>query len=75
MAKTKNKADKLFLLSWRKIWILVVGGFTCILLHNFVSALLSVEEPVFFSIVVFIIPLYFVTLIVYSIIWLIQKIK
>jgi len=45
--KKKNKLDKYFLLSWRKAWIIVVGGFVSILLHNFISALFGVEEVVF----------------------------
>ena len=59
-------------MSWRKIWILVVGGFVSILLHNFISALFGFEEAVFFIIVVFGIPIYFLIMTVYS---LIKKFK
>ncbi len=45
------KTKQLFLLSWKKVWIIVVAGFISILLHNLISGLLGVEEPVFFSIV------------------------
>ena len=58
----------IFLLSWRKAWIVVVAGFVSILLHNFVSALLGIEEAFFFILVVFILPIYVLIAGVYSII-------
>ncbi len=63
--------DKYFLLSWRKLWILVVGGFISILLHNFIGAIFGFEEVLFFIIVVFLIPLYFIIALVYSLVRLI----
>ena len=65
----------LFLLSWRKIWIVVVAGFISILLHNLISALLGIEEPVFFVIVVIILPIYLLISVIYSIIYKIRKKK
>jgi len=65
----------LFLLSWRKAWIIVVAGFVSILLHNLISALLKTEEAFFFIIVVFVIPIYFLICSIYSIIYLIKKRK
>jgi len=70
--KRKNKLDKYFLLSWRKTWIIVVGGFISILLHNFISAILGFEEAVFFILVIFVLPIYVLIAIVYS---LIKKFK
>jgi hypothetical protein len=67
-----NKLDKYFLLTWRKLWILVVGGFISILLHNFWYAIFGFEEAVFLVLVALIIPVYFLVLVVYS---LIKKIK
>ncbi|MBL7051443.1 hypothetical protein ISS04_04785 [Candidatus Woesearchaeota archaeon] len=64
--KKKITFKDLFLFSWRKLWILVVGGFVGILLHNFISALLGFEEALFFVLVVFVIPIYFIIMIVYS---------
>ncbi|MFH1608275.1 MAG: hypothetical protein ABIA78_04025 [archaeon] len=64
----KNNLDKYLLLSWRKIWIIVVGGFVSILLHNVFYAVFGFEEPVFFSIVVFVLPIYFVVSVGYSLI-------
>jgi hypothetical protein len=66
--KRKNKFDKLFLLSWRKLWIVVVGGFVSIILHNAIDALFHVEEAFFFIIVIFVIPIYMVIAIIYSLI-------
>ena len=66
------KFDKIFLLNWKKLWIVVVGGFVSILLHNFISGWLRFEETIFFCIVVFGIPIYMVIAIMYS---LIKKFK
>ncbi len=62
------KAKDLFLLSWRKIWLIIVIGFISILLHNLISGLIKAEEPFFFIIVVIILPIYFIICIIYSII-------
>ena len=71
--KSKSKADKYFLLSWRKMWIIVVGGFVSILLHNLISALFNFEEALFFIIVIFVIPIYLIVSIIYSLIKLIKR--
>ena len=65
--------DKYFLLSWRKVWIIVVGGFVSILLHNLFYAIFGVEEVVFFIIVVFVIPIYVLIAVVYSLVKLIRR--
>lgn len=70
--KQKNKFDKYFKLSWRKVWIVVVGGFVAILLHNLFYALFGFEELVFFIIVIFLIPIYVIIAVVYS---LVKKFK
>ncbi|MBU4116782.1 MAG: hypothetical protein KKG94_03465 [Nanoarchaeota archaeon] len=72
LKKAQNKFDKWFLLSWRKLWIVVVTGFVSIILHNLIFALFNVEEAFFFIIVVFLLPLYFIIMILYTII---NKIK
>lgn len=65
--KGKNKKVKnLFLLTWRKLWILVVGGFVSIILHNLISGLTGNEEAFFFSVVIFIIPIYTLIAILFS---------
>ena len=60
---------ELFLMTWRKVWILVVGGFVVILLHNFIDALFGIEEAFFFIIVVFVLPIYFLISVVYSLVY------
>ena len=69
------KAKDLFLFSWRKLWIIVVAGFVSILLHNAIDALFGVEEAFFFIIVIFVIPIYFILMVIYSIIYKLVKKK
>jgi len=66
--KIKNKFDKYFLLSWKKFGLIVASWFVGVLLHNLVSAILRVEEAVFFIIVIFVIPIYFLICVVYSLV-------
>ena len=68
MKKKKKNLDKYFLLTWKKVWIIVVAGFVSILLHNAIDAIFNIEEPVFFSLVVFVIPTYFLVCVIYSLI-------
>ena len=58
--------DKLFLLNFRKFIYIALGWFASVLLHNLVSALLGIEEVVFLIISVFVIPLYFIISLIYS---------
>jgi len=69
------KIKDLFLLSWKKLWIIIVAGFISIILHNAISALFSIEEAFFFIIVIFVIPIYFIVMVIYSIIYLLMKKK
>ncbi len=75
--KTKSKKkskENFFQLTWRKMYILVVGGFISILLHNLWYAIFGWEEAVFFIIVVILIPLYFIISVIYSLArWLSKK--
>ena len=64
----KIKYKNFFLLSWKKLWILVVSGFASIILHNLISGLMKVEEAFFFIIVVFIIPVYFLIAVLFTVI-------
>lgn len=72
LKKAQNKLDKWFLLSWRKLWVVVVVGIVSAILHNLIYALFNVEEAFFFIIVIFLLPLYFIIMILYTII---NKIK
>jgi len=69
------KGKNLFLLSWKKLWIIVVAGFASIVLHNLVSALIGEEEFFFFMIVVFIIPIYFLIAVLFSVLSFVKKRK
>jgi len=60
----KNK--KFFLLTWKKLWIIVVTGFVSIILHNLISGLINTEEVIFFTITVFIIHIYFLIAVSFS---------
>ena len=71
----KIKAKDLLLISWRKLWIIVVGGFVSILLHNAIYGLFNVEEAFFFIVVIFVIPIYFFVMIIYSLIYKLRKRK
>lgn len=69
------KLDKYFMLSWRKLWIIVVVGFVSILLHNLVYGLFKSyfdahggDEPFFFIIAVILVPVYFFICLVYTLI-------
>ncbi len=67
------KIKDLFLLSWRKAWIIVVSGFVFIALHNLISGLFEIEEAFFFILVIFVLPIYVILAIIYSLIYLIRK--
>ena len=58
---------EIFLLSWKKVGLVVIAGFASILLHNLFYALFGIEDVVFFSIAVIVLPVYFVVTVVYSI--------
>jgi len=66
---------KLFLLDWKKAWIIVVAGFISIILHNLISGFFGVEEAFFFIVVIFIIPAYVIVSAIYTIIYYIKKKK
>jgi len=69
------KGGNIFLLSWKKLWILVVSGFISIVLHNLVSGLTGTEEVFFFIIVVFVIPIYFLIAVLFTVIGFIKERK
>jgi hypothetical protein len=79
--KKQNKFDKLFLLSWKKVWIIIVSWFSAVILHNLIYGLFKSyfdstgggDEPFFFIVVVIIIPLYVFVCVVYSLIKIIKK--
>ena len=77
--KQKNKFDKWFLLTWRKMLILVVGWFLAVILHNLFYALseisgknLEIGEVFFFLIAIIVIPIYFLIFFIYTTIKMIK---
>jgi len=73
--KSKNMFNDVFLLSWIKFSLVIILFIISVFLHNLVSALLGIEEAVFFIISVFIIPIYLVICIIYSLIYHIKNKK
>ncbi len=73
--------DKWFLLSWKKVAIIIIAWIASVLLHNIVYVMFSDyfnttpggDEPFFFMIAIFVIPLYVVVLIIYTIIKYFKK--
>ena len=65
--------EKYLLLNWKKILIIIGAWFLAVILHNAFYALFNVEEAVFFILAVIIIPIYFITAIIYTIIKKIKK--
>jgi len=63
----------LFLLSWRKIFLLALFFIIALLLHYLVSFLRDTEEPSFFILALIIIPVYFMVAIIYSLIYILRQ--
>ena len=79
----KNIFSKIFLLSWKKFFGIVIVWFLAVVLHNVVYGLgihfggedfwgLNGDEAFFFIIAIIIIPIYFLISIIYT---LIKKMK
>lgn len=72
--------DKFFRLNWKRVLIIIVAWLAAVILHNAVYALFfnyfnrtGGDEPVFFMLAVFVIPLYFVVSLVYTAIRIVQN--
>lgn len=76
--KSVNKFDKYLLLSWRKLWIIIVLAFISIILHNLIYGLgiyfggeefwgAGGDEP-FFFILTMVIILYFLITMIYTLV-------
>ena len=64
--KGKNKFEKYLTLTWMKFFILIIVWVACVLLHNLFYAIFRYEEPVFFTMAVILLPLYFFVSFVYT---------
>jgi len=71
--KESISSSNIFLLTWKKFSLTLIIWIVAVIIHNFGSALIGFEEPVFFIIAVIIIPLYLIISIVYSLIYKIKK--
>ncbi len=78
MKPRKNKLDRYFLLSWRKVWMIVVAWFSAVILHNAVYAFamyffnVEFEEAFFFIIAIIVIPLYVIAMLMYTLVQFIR---
>ena len=73
--RKKSRADKFFLLSWKKLGIIIGSWFLAVLLHNGVYAIFinyfeknNGDEAFFFIVATIIIPIYFLVCLVYSLV-------
>lgn len=77
--KKENRFDKFFLLTWKKIFIGIIAWFIAVIIHNLIYAFfmgvlnIDFDEPFFFIIAIFVIPLYFLISIVYTLIKLVKR--
>jgi hypothetical protein len=62
----KTEIKKFFLLSWKKLLLIIIASFISIVLHNLISGLLGIEEVFFFILVIFVIPAYTLLAILFS---------
>lgn len=86
-SKKVNKFDKWFLLSWRKVWIILGAWIFSFVMHGVVYGLgiyffgqdfwgPGGDEAFFFILTVIVIPIYILVVLIYSLVWLIvNKIK
>lgn len=73
--KKQNLFDKYFLLSWKKILLIIVAWFVAVILHNVIYGVIKYfnpaftgDEAFFFIIAIIVIPLYFIISLIYSLI-------
>jgi len=59
---------KLFTLTWKRFLLIIILWIVSVVIHNFGSALIEFEEPVFFIIAIIIIPIYFIISLINTII-------
>jgi len=73
--KWTHYCDKYLLLSWKRVLIIACAWVLSVLLHNVIYGLFyehfsrtGGDEPVFFILAIFVIPLYFIISLVYTVI-------
>lgn len=60
------KIKEILILNMNKMFVLVLLIFVCVALHNIISGLIWEEEPVFFTLAMFVIPLYILISAIYT---------
>ena len=58
--------EKILNLNLRRLAFIAVIWMICVVLHNIISGLLNIEEPVFFILAVIVIPIYLIISLIYS---------
>jgi len=72
--KTKKITIKSsLLLSWKKLSLTLIVWIISVVIHNFGSAIIGFEEPVFFLLAVIGIPIYLILSVLYSLHYLIKS--
>jgi len=66
---------KILKLTWKKLLLLIVLWFIAVILHNAVYAIFGFEDAIFFIIAIFVIPIYFIVSLIYTIIIKIKELK
>ena len=61
------ETKKLLQLSWRRVGLIILGWFAAVILHNAIYGIFGVEEAVFFIVAVFILPIYFIIALIYTV--------
>jgi len=65
--------EKYFLLNLKKVAIIIIAWILAVIAHNAFYAIFNIEDALFFIIAVFIIPIYAIIAIIYTIIKKIKK--
>jgi len=80
VVKKQNRFDKYFLLSWRKGLLIIGAWIVAVILHNVIYGVMKYfnpaftgDEALFFIIATIIIPIYFITSLIYSLVKFILK--
>ena len=60
--------NKSFLLNWKKTFLMMALWFVFVILHNLIYAVFKAEEAFFFILAIFVLPLYFIIALIYTII-------
>jgi uncharacterized membrane protein YhdT len=60
------KLEKILKLNLRRLALIAVIWIVFVVLHNIISGLLNIEEPVFFTIAVIVIPVYLIISLIYT---------